>query len=313
MDRALAAAFVAGSTEPRFRLRSFSQHVVPWLVAAAGFWYVCRDLNPNEIGAQLSHLQWGWAAAAIILDVLSYVLQGARWNVLLAPLGRLSTVRATQAIYVGLFANEILPLRAGEVIRGFLAARWMRVAPIRVVPSMIAERLLDGAWLAVGIAVAVRTVALPPLLERSVHIFFFVLVTAVVLFCAYKIRSGHCEPGWTSVLAAALSGGILLAQALSYWFAMRSCGLEAGFWAGSAALVILRLGTLIPGAPANIGTYQFFCVLGLTLVGVARTAAASFSIVVFVMLTLPLWALGLVSLAGTGQSLYQLREGAAHE
>jgi hypothetical protein len=39
-----------------------------------------------------------------------------------------------------------------------------------------------------------------------------------------------------------------------------------------------RLG--IPNAPANVGSYQFFSVLGLTLFGVDKTVAAGFSIAV---------------------------------
>jgi len=51
-------------------------------------------------------------------------------------------------------------------------------------------------------------------------------------------------------------------------------------------LVIVRVGTAIPNAPANIGSHQFFCVLALNLFGVEKTVAAAFSIVYFLALTL---------------------------
>jgi hypothetical protein len=72
-------------------------------------------------------------------------------------------------------------------------------------------------------------------------------------------------------------------------------------------LLIVRLGTAIPNAPANIGSHQFFCVLALSLFGVAQTAAAGFSIVYFLALTLPLWILGLLALSRTGLSLSTIR------
>ena len=66
------------------------------------------------------------------------------------------------------------------------------------------------------------------------------------------------------------------------------------FATGLAVFIIVHLGTLVPGAPANVGSYQFFTVLGLTLFGVEKAAAAGFSFVVFTVLTAPLWANRLV-------------------
>jgi hypothetical protein len=60
------------------------------------------------------------------------------------------------------------------------------------------------------------------------------------------------------------------------------------------------LGTLVPSAPANVGSYQFFTVLGLTLFGVEKATAAGFSLVVFTVLTAPLWAIELWALSSSG-------------
>lgn len=81
---------------------------------------------------------------------------------------------------------------------------------------------------------------------------------------------------------------MLLLQALSFRLVMRAYGLRLSPAAGAAAYLVVHLGTVMPGAPANVGTYQFFTVLGLTLFGVDRIAAAGFSLVVFTILTVPL-------------------------
>jgi hypothetical protein len=111
-----------------------------------------------------------------------------------------------------------------------------------------------------------------------------------------------------AVAAVAWSSSLLGSQCLSFWFALRSCGLHFPLRAGSAMLVIVRLGTLIPAAPANVGTYQLFCTLALTLFGVQYAVAASFSILVFVMLTLPLWVLGALAVVRAGIPLSELRQ-----
>jgi hypothetical protein len=56
-----------------------------------------------------------------------------------------------------------------------------------------------------------------------------------------------------------------------------------------------------------VGAYQFFTVLGLTLFGVEKTLATGFSVVAFVILTLPLLALGLTAITHAGISVSSLR------
>jgi hypothetical protein len=72
-------------------------------------------------------------------------------------------------------------------------------------------------------------------------------------------------------------------------------------------LLIVHLGTAIPNAPANVGTYQFFCVVGLTLFGVEKTLATGFSVVVFLLLTVPLWIIGFFALSRSGMTLSTIR------
>jgi hypothetical protein len=64
---------------------------------------------------------------------------------------------------------------------------------------------------------------------------------------------------------------------------------------------------MAPGAPSNVGTYQFFTVLGLLLFGVDKTVAGGFSVVVFLILTIPLWIIGLFAFGGAGLDLRTVR------
>jgi uncharacterized membrane protein YbhN (UPF0104 family) len=90
--------------------------------------------------------------------------------------------------------------------------------------------------------------------------------------------------------------------------------LRAGDFVGVgvvAAMLIVHLGTMIPNAPANVGTYQFFAVAGLELFGVDKSVATGFSLVVFFLLTLPLWLLGSLAVSRSGMTLAGVRAQAA--
>ena len=58
-------------------------------------------------------------------------------------------------------------------------------------------------------------------------------------------------------------------------------------------MLTVRLGTIIPNAPANVGGFQFFVVLALGLFAVSKTTAAGF-------LTLSLRKTGLMERQASG-------------
>jgi uncharacterized membrane protein YbhN (UPF0104 family) len=339
-----------------------------WPRAALGYAlaFVClvwvfHDFDFHGLVRRIVAMNLYWVAAAILCDVLSYVCQGARWRLLLRPLGRVSVLRSAQAIYAGLFVNEVLPMKLGEVVRILLVSRWMSVKLGSVAASVLVERVCDGVWLAAGVILATLLVPLPPKLVEAGDAFGIIILITLVLLtllavCGHRLSphfSAHAEigfnegpgpdttvkggssrgftlKGWLfealsalvrrlsfdlrvigrargALLAFALSPVMLLLQALSFWMVMRAYGLRLPFTTGVLVFLVVHLGSALPNAPANIGTYQFFTVLGLTLFGVDKTTAAGFSLVVFALLTVPLWAIGFWAMGRSGLTLLEVR------
>lgn len=94
---------------------------------------------------------------------------------------------------------------------------------------------------------------------------------------------------------------------------MKAYHLPVSLAGAMAVFLIVHLGTAIPNNPANVGSFQFFTVLGLGLVGVEKGPAAGFSAVVFLILTLPLWMIGAVALSRTGLTFAGIRNAFQHE
>jgi len=291
--------------------------------------WVFHDLKLSALREALRELSWIWILPAVALDLASYVTQAERWRRLLRPLGRLSLPRTTGAVYAGLFVNELLPFRAGELLRSFLVARRLGVETARVFPSVMVERFLDGIWLALAIGVTAAWVPLPHSLVRAGDILGVSVVLAALLLLLLARRAGRSAGparGRLRSFLRAQSGGLrelafsrgfwlaffftawmLLLQGISFWFVLLAFGMSLSPWAALAVFLVIQLGTMIPNAPGNVGSYQFFCVVGLSLFGVEKAQAAAFSIVVFVVLTVPLWALGYLALRTSGLSLAEAR------
>ncbi len=299
-----------------------------YLAGAACLAWVLHGVDLGELVRDVRNIHWGWIWLAVLFDVLSYVSQGWRWELLLRPLGHLRVLGATEAIYIGLFTNELLPLRFGEVVRAYLAARRLGVSFPRTLPSLAVERLFDSLWLALAIGVTAIFVTLPADLMRAEDILGVAVLAATVLFIYLVFRKPPVAPprwkllrwlahfseelqriGRSRYFYASFVASFLLpaAQALSFWLVMRAYDLDLPFWSGAVVYLIVRLGTAVPNAPANVGTYQFFAVVGLVMFGIDKTTATGFSLVVFLVLTLPLWALGLLALSRRGTSLAALR------
>ena len=116
---------------------------------------------------------------------------------------------------------------------------------------------------------------------------------------------GTAPSFYTAVLASLL---MPFCQVLGLWAMMQAYGLQLPFLAAIVVLLVINLGVSLPNAPANVGSYQFFCVLGLSVFQVEKTTATSFSIFAFLGLTIPFIFLGFVGLVRSGLSLKSMRE-----
>jgi hypothetical protein len=79
-------------------------------------------------------------------------------------------------------------------------------------------------------------------------------------------------------------------------------------------MVILRLGSVVPQAPGNIGLFQFLTKESLEKIfNVVPAEAARFSLVLWGVVTLPLLIAGLIALSITGAKIGELRSAAGVE
>ena len=274
-------------------------------MAMAALWAALRGLEWNSFRAQIQTLDWRWLALAVLLDIATYGAQGLRWRFLLKGA---SLWQTTRAIYAGLFCNEVIPLRPGEAVRAWLASRDLRVGIVSIAPTIFAERLMDGIWLGAALLAALAGAPLPAPIARIVWMVTgAVAVVSVFVLYFSRTRLPALGAALTNVPALAVSGGLLLAQGLAFWAVGRASHLSLNIAAAFVVMLVVRIGTMIPGAPANLGTHQFSTVLGLSLYGVPQPAAAGFALVVFVVLTAPLLAIGFGACVSAGLNWQNVR------
>lgn len=320
--------------QSRRRLPSWAAPAFVYGLSIASLVWVSYGVNFKQVFEDFIALDWRWVTLAVIFDLSVYLCHGWRWKILLRPVRNVSFWRSVQAIYIGLFANEVLPLRTGEVIRCYLLAHWSNLLMSVTLSSAAIERVVDGVWLVAAFLLTTSALDLPRYLVDGARVLGgVVLVLSVLLiFIAVHKRHAHtvfARSRWTASLqhviehvieglhamgnwrtlvpASGASLFYLVLQIVPVWALMKAYGLELSVWAASAVLLIIRLGTVVPNAPGNAGVYQVLCVVSLGLFGIDKTTAVGFSWTMFGVLTFPLLIGGFVAVLLTGVNLKEIR------
>jgi glycosyltransferase 2 family protein len=298
--------------------------------------WVLHDFHIVQAMKELAKVDWKWVLVGMGFDVLSYVVQAVRWKWLLSPFGKVKLTHAIRAVFAGLFANLIFPLRPGELLRSYLISDSEDITIGRVLGSVGVERLVDLVIATASLAVASLLVDLRPPFRKvadTLGIATLVLLGIVVIViyvlevklsqkpdfatgprrlpgklmgALLGLHAMGTAPSFYSSVMASLA--LPFCQVLGLWAMMQAYGLHLPFKAAIVVLLVINLGVSLPNAPANVGAYQFFCVLGLSVFEVEKTTATSFSFFAFLALTVPFIFLGFAGLVRSGLSLKSMRE-----
>jgi hypothetical protein len=338
---------VMSPSPPRSNRTSHVFTAITLVVSIACLAWALQGISWTELWEDIRELDWRWVAIAAVADVLIYVVQAWRWGLLLLPVAPVSPWAAVGAIYVGLFANEVLPLHAGELIRCFLMARWTKIPISVTMASALIERIFDGMLLIIGLLLSLRYIRHFPLSSGhhraigiittgSIFLAILLFVCAALLAVAMYWREQALDAlldarlfSWAHVFiedlhrighsrylyfSAAVSIPYLLIQIVPIYAIMQAYGFDGVSWAQAGALmVLLRLGTVLPQAPGNIGLFQVVSTLVLTLFGVPGATARRFAAILFAVVTLPLLIVGFVALVASGSKMGDIQREAQAE
>ena len=302
--------------------------------------WTLRDARLGELRDDLATMDWKWVALAVVANVGVYLWQALRWGLLLRPLVSCGYWRTARAIFVGLLANEIFPLRAGEVLRCYLLTRWTALPLSVSLASAVIERVFDGIWLVLCLFVTLRLVPLPPhfrfLVDGAWGLGGLVLAGAVLLgiamFRHQRTVAGapreRPAKGWrrhfailvedlglighSRYLYMALFQSLpyLLLQAIPVWAAFKGYGFDLSLGVGFALMVILRLASAVPQAPGNLSLLPLTKEALVRIFDVVPAEAARFSLVLWGIITLPLVIAGFVALWVEEADILELKRAA---
>jgi uncharacterized protein (TIRG00374 family) len=111
-------------------------------IVALALWRA--PINWSDAVAEIRRADLRFYLTAIGVYYVSFVIRGARWQLLLANAGeRRAAAPLTAIVLASYFVNCVVPAKMGDVYRAYLVRRRERVPATRALGTIIAERLVD--------------------------------------------------------------------------------------------------------------------------------------------------------------------------
>lgn len=303
-------------------------------ISAAFLYATIATVPLARVGDLLAQAQPRWILASLVAIAVAYSLKIYRWTLMLRSLGADIGMRQAATPFVGGVAfNNVLPFRAGDVLRVVAFQRFTGVPPSGQVGTLILERLLDLLVL-MGILFATISFWEVDFVDEALlgilRIAAVGVVAAILLFIAapgpirFVVRWLEAK---LPKLRAAGEALIRLSQAVTALtrplFLIRMIGISALAWLaegaaffaialalglppspqmGLLALSVGTLSTIVPSSPGYVGTFHFFTANVVAAFGVAPALAAAYAILIHAVLWVSTTSCGfaLLLLSGFG-------------
>ncbi len=267
--------------------------------------------NFAQIGKALIGVKLDLLILAVFVYFSTFVPRAFRWKRLLLPVKSLRFYRILPVLLVGYMANNLLPIRMGELFRAHFLKEKEEVSGYSALATILVERVCDGLTLVMVLAAVLAffpqkewvrnigwtagAVFLTGLIGTIIlaryegHILRIHLLSSLIdkpwgrwlftKFGAFVIGlRGLSSPadlavvGTLSALIWFVEGVVLYLVTLAFGLSLSTAGI-------ALVLVIINFSTMIPSGPGFIGTFQYAFVLSFGLLGIAKETAIAVSLV----------------------------------
>ncbi len=294
------------------------------LISVIFAYFAFADVSFAKILESAKQANWWVLLAAIfIVQPITFVVGASRSWMILRAQGELPYREALRSFFAMFSANNLLPLRVGELVRMEYLSRVTGLPYSRVAAGIVAERVFDLAVIAAIFVSVIPLLAVKPEGTSSLlavigmlSIGLLGVISLALLPDAHKgllrfassklpkkIGPWILDQGIKFVdgLAPLRSPGrmfMVLASTALYWLLsliafqcwLWAFSVELPFYAPVIMLGFIALGMSVPSSPGAVGTFHFAMKAALVFMGLGQDLAAAIALVGHAIATYP-WTL----------------------
>lgn len=295
-----------------------------------------RATHPRQIEAALGEANYWYLVPAFLVLLVAISARCVRWSILMRPVAEMSPARLFPYAIIGYMANNLLPARAGEVVRAYVLGDRENVSKMGTFGTIAVERLFDGCALVLMLLVAGSVVGFENDKVRAIAFassIFFIVALAVFYLVTLKeerarrvihrilrvlperfeskaedmadslvgsLRSVH-DPR-SLVLVTFFSGLAWTIEAGCYAIIGQGFNIDVGFGHYCLLLAAANLAIIIPTFFGGTGPFEWAAKLVLVGAGVSGSVAGAYAIVAHALILVPTTIMGLILLWSFGVS-----------
>ncbi|QYD67858.1 flippase-like domain-containing protein [Paraburkholderia edwinii] len=303
--------------------KSWLRQVVGIAISIVCLVLVFRRVDVEALKSALVQMRWHFLAMGLLSLAIDYSVRIERWAVMLRAAG--SQVRTRQCIspFLGsITLNNVLPLRAGDLVRALVFPAAIGVTRVTATASLVFERLIDllTLLLALGLGLVFSPMRLPEWVGTTVLaiaicgtvalivvVFWNRLIVSLLGYLGRRFSNTRLQ-FVEKLLAVAASlveqlgmmgkartlGRVLLLSAIVwageaglFWSIFQGLDIPAGYSSALTVMAVATLSTLVPSSPGYVGPFHLAAFAAVRALGGTEGQAATFAVLAHLSLWLP--------------------------
>ena len=293
---------------PSSTLKGRVSLVVSLALAGVLLYYSLRGIDWGHVRALVGSAKPQAIALLIGAQMLALALRALRWRVLLGAIQRVPVLLTFFATSAGYLANNVLPARAGEVVRTLMISRRTGISRTFVLTTAFLERVADAIALVTisGIVLAfaasapewLSRAAVPVAAAGAIGLTLMVMLPkmqGLLLRLARHVPGPERIANRAEYLLRQVLHGVssfhdrgrflrFIVLTLVIWYidamatviAADAVHLTIGLPLAFLLVAALGLSSALPSTPGYVGIFQFVAVGVLTPAGFTRTEAIAY-------------------------------------
>jgi len=123
--------------------------VIGILISIFFLYLAFRKFDIEEGKRALKMANYYWLFPVVISYMFAFWIRGIRWRYLLLPIKKCKIFNLVSTIFIGFMANNLLPLRVGELVRAYVNGKKENISKSSSLATIVIERVFDGLALVI--------------------------------------------------------------------------------------------------------------------------------------------------------------------
>jgi uncharacterized protein (TIRG00374 family) len=300
-------------------------------------WLTLRQIDIKKSFELIASVNYFVLIPGILVYAFTYVLRSIRYYYILLPLKKTKVLDNFPYTMLGFFANNIIPLRLGELIRAKVTGERLHVSRSSVLATIVIERLFDVTIFVLFFFLIVMVMSFPEYIKRSFYIvtvIFFICLASLYIMLTNKNKAlevlskipisvtvkllitnflnrftgGLIVLKKPSVLMKTFifSGILWISEAFFVVIVAYACGIHISILGGIFTVIVIGMGSIIPTAPGYFGAFELMGVLALSILSIDKDSAFICTAICHFLQLIMIFTLGTICVIKTKLSFSDL-------